>query len=246
MPLDEKDSAYQMVEIIKRKAPEFLDLMSASTDAEFESAFDALIGRAVGQLETQKVNYKSLDEEGLSGVFAAALSMPGITVSPERFSNGHVDLHISATYCNPEKSKLAEAKIYNGPQYHIKGLEQLFNRYTTGRETRGFLLVYYRKEKISELVKKIRDDMDTTLPLNQNGKTSNHSLQWSFLSNHTHSSGDKKDVFHVGCNLYIDEVLPVKSIKTSVSKKVKESKEPKKKTAKKAASKRGKNGKKEK
>ena len=41
------DSALDLIERIKRKAPEYLDLFTAQTDEEFEIAFDALLGKAI-------------------------------------------------------------------------------------------------------------------------------------------------------------------------------------------------------
>jgi hypothetical protein len=200
----EPGSAYQLVEMIKRKAPEYLDLLTASTDEEFERAFDALLERAVAQLEKNKTNFRALDEVGLSAALAAGLSMPGLSVSQEAHSNGHVDLTIEADHCTPARRKLGEAKIYDGPAYHVKGLEQLLGRYTTGREGRCLLIEYFRKRDIAGLVKGLRAAMDSDLPLDQRGKTTDHSLRWSFLSLHGHSCGDDVPVGHIGCNLYTE------------------------------------------
>jgi hypothetical protein len=197
-------SAYDLVEMIKRKAPEYLDLLTAQTDDEFEAAFDALLQKAVAHLEQNKANFRDLDEVGLSGVLAAALSTPGLSVSQETHSNGHVDLTIEADHCTPCRRKLGEAKIYDGAVYHMKGLAQLLGRYMTGREGRGLLIVYFRKRNIAGLVKGLRSAMDSALPLEQKGKTVDHSLKWSFLSTHGHSSGDEVQVGHIGCNLYIE------------------------------------------
>jgi hypothetical protein len=130
--------------------------------------------------------------------------MPGLTVLREAHSNGHVDLTIEALYCVPMRKKLGEAKIYDGPEKHIKGLEQLLTRYTTGREGRGILIEYFRKKDIEGLVKKIRERMDADLPLGQLSATRDHLLKWSFLSTHAHSSGSNLEVGHVGCNLFAD------------------------------------------
>ena len=138
-----------LVEMIRRKAPEYLDLLTAQSDEEFEKAFDALLERSVTHLEINKDNFKNLDEEGLSGVLAAALSIPGLSVSQEKQSNGHVYLTIEADHCTPARRKLGEAKIYDGLQYHVAGLQQLLGRYTTGREGRGLLIVYCRKRNIA-------------------------------------------------------------------------------------------------
>lgn len=198
------NSAAELIEMIRRKAPEYLDLMTAQSDAEFESAFDVLLEKAVEHLEKNKKKFKPLDEEGLTGALAGALSMPGLSVSQEANSNGHVDITIEASHCAPLRKKLGEAKIYDGPSYHVEGLEQLLGRYTTGREGRGLLIVYFRKANIAGLVQKLRSKMDESLPVNQLGPTADHILKWSFVSTHAHSCGEDLQVGHIGCNLYTD------------------------------------------
>ncbi|QYM80702.1 hypothetical protein K0B96_08915 [Horticoccus luteus] len=198
------DSAARLVELIRRKAPEYLDLLTASTDEEFDAAFEALLGPAIAHLETNKLNYMELDEEGLSAVLCASLSIPGLAVSQEKHSNGHVDLTIEAEHCVPVRRKLGEAKIYNGPVYHIGGLVQLLQRYATGREGRGILIAYVRKKNIAGLLAKIREQMNAELPCDQQGETTDHLHKWSFLSKHAHHSGVHLQVSHVGCNLFVE------------------------------------------
>lgn len=200
---DMDGSASNLVALMQRKAPEILDLLTAVTNADFEAAFDVLLEGTVAHLEKNSQNFHKLDEEGLSAVVVAALSFPGLSVTQEAHSNGHVDITIEADHCVPARTKLAEAKIYNGPQYHVKGLKQLLGRYTTGREGRGLMLVYIRKRDIAGLVKKLRQKMDSDFPMKQTGKTSEHKLKWSFISNHEHACGDEVQVGHVGCNLYV-------------------------------------------
>jgi len=197
------DSAENLVARIRRKAPEYLDLLTAETESEFESAFDAILGKAIASLEEDKKNFKTLGEDALSGVLAKSLSMPGLTVTRETHSNGHVDLTIEADHCVPTRKKLGEAKIYNGPKYHVKGLQQLLERYTTGREGRGLVVVYVRKQNIAGLFRKLRRKMDDDLPMNQKGKTVDHTVKWSFLSTHIHYCGEDLQVSHIGCNLFI-------------------------------------------
>lgn len=201
---DQTDSALNFIEQIRQKAPEFLNLITAENNIDFEQAFDALLEKAVIGLETNKRNFASLDEDGLSGVLALALSVPGLSVTREAHSNGHVDLTIETNHCTPARRKLGEAKIYNGPAYHISGLQQLLDRYTTGRESRGLLIEYFRQRNIAGLVEKIRQEMDKNHPCQQHGDTSNHVLRWSFLSKHDHSCGETLEVGHIGCNLYIE------------------------------------------
>jgi hypothetical protein len=191
-------------ERFRRRAPESLDLFSAETDEEFEKAFDTLIERAVAGLERDKRNFDGLSEDGLSSVFALALSMPGLTVTREANSNGHVDITIEADHCVPMRKKLGEAKIYSGPAYHVKGLQQLLGRYTTGREGRGLLIIYVKKRDIAGLIKNLRETLDADLPLQQKGATEDHAMKWSFISVHGHSCGEDLEVSHIGCNLFVE------------------------------------------
>lgn len=200
----EDSSLFALCEMMKQKAPEYFNLITAKSTKEFETAFDALLERAVSGLEQNKKKFESLDEDGLSGALALALSMPGLTVTRETHSNGHVDLTIEADHCSPARRKLGEAKIYDGPAYHFKGLEQLLGRYTTGREERGLIIVYVRKPDISGLIHALRQKMDSDLPFKQQGNTADHPLKWSFLSAHAHACGDNLEVSHIGCNLCTD------------------------------------------
>lgn len=196
------NSLFALCELLKQKAPTYFNLLTAKSDIEFETAFDTRLGEVVASLEQNKNKFENLDEDGLSSVLALALSMPGLTVTRETHSNGHVDLTITADHCSPPRLKLGEAKIYRGPAYHFDGLEQLLGRYTTGREGRGLLIVYFRVQNISGLVTKLREKMDNGLPCGQQGLTSDHSMKWSFLSRHSHSCGDALEVSHIGCNLF--------------------------------------------
>ena len=196
-------SVGDLVDMIQKKAPEYLDLLTAKTDAQFETAFDAVLEMALTHLEKNKKHFEKLDEEGLSAVLAGSMSIPGLTVSQEKHSGGHVDLTFEADHCMPARTKLGEAKIYNGYKYHEGGLFQLLGRYTTGRECRGLLIVYVRKKDIKGLVDKLKSEMDKHQPLGQTGKAADHTLKWSFISMHNHSSGEELYVCHVGCNLHV-------------------------------------------
>jgi hypothetical protein len=200
-----QNSLLSLVERLQAKAPEYLDLMTAETDEEFDIAFDALLEQAVAGLESNSKNFKSLSEEGLTGALAMALSVPGLTVSQETNSNGHVDLTIRIDHCFPMRKLLGEAKIYDGPVNHYKGIQQLLGRYTTGRERRGLVIAYFKKEGISTLVQKLRDKMDADLPSAQQGQTTEHTVKWWFLSKHKHSSDEVLCVAHIGCNLHVSK-----------------------------------------
>ena len=197
-------SIHDLVEALKSKAPEYLDLLTAQTDEEFEEAFLPLLEKGVTHLEKNKKNFEELDEEGLSAVLAGSMTVPGLSVLQEAHSNGHVDLTFEADHCCPARKKLGEAKIYSGAAYHFGGLKQLLGRYTTGREGRGLLIVYVRKQNIEGLVKKLRVRMNEESPHNQQGAATDHKFKWSFCTAHTHTSGSQVSVDHVGCNLFHD------------------------------------------
>lgn len=199
-------SLFALVEFMKAKAPEYLDLMAAQSDAEFEKAFDVLLEKALHHLESNSKDFAVLNENGLTAVLTVALSVPGLRVYQEANSNGHVDITIHADHCFPMRKKLGEAKIYDGPEYHLQGLSQLLGRYTTGRESRGLVIAYVRKQNIKGLIDKIRERMDVDLPQKQQGKTMDHLCRWSFLSRHLHSSGEVLEVAHAGCNLHVANV----------------------------------------
>lgn len=204
-------NAFELFDMIRQKAPEYIDLLTAKTEGDFEKAFDALLQKAVTHLEANKMKFSKLDEVGLSAVLAGTLSIPGLSVSQETHSNGHVDLTIEADHCMPVRKKLGEAKIYDGPAYHFQGLKQLLSRYSTGREGRGLLIVYCRKANIVGLVASLRQKMDKDLPLKQQGSTMDHNLKWSFLSTHEHTCGDNLQVGHIGCNLYVESTTNTQS-----------------------------------
>ena len=199
------DSAAALIMLIERKAPEYFDLLTAETDEEFDAAFDAILEQAIVHLETNKRHFAALSEEALTAVLIAKLGIPGLTVTPETHSNGHVDLTITADHCVPARKKLGEAKIYKGPSYHIDGVTQLLERYTTGRETRGLLIAYFKKNDIAGLMGKVRTRMDAERPCGQCSDSTDHPLKWSFVSRHKLSSGDEHNVAHIGCNLHVDE-----------------------------------------
>jgi hypothetical protein len=197
-----ESTLYDYIELTKKLSRETLDLITSTTDEEFDSAFDNWLTQAISKLEANKLNYSKLDENGLSAVLAATLSTGEISVTQEQNSNGHVDLTIKLNNASPQRVKLGEAKIWDGPIYHTKGLGQLLNRYTTGRECRGFVISYVRKKDIKDLFIKLRKYIDEEKPFNLEGLCEDHNIKWSFLSKHKHDTGELVAICHIGCNLF--------------------------------------------
>jgi hypothetical protein len=88
------NSVLAFAELLMKKAPDFVDLICASTDDEFDKAFDSFIEGAAEHLEVNKKNFATLNEEGLLSAFIGPLKLPGETVRQEAHSNGHVDITV--------------------------------------------------------------------------------------------------------------------------------------------------------
>ncbi|MBP6738547.1 MAG: hypothetical protein KA146_01080 [Leptospiraceae bacterium] len=202
-----ESNVFELVKKLQKSAPKYLDLLSAETEDDFNIAFDSFLEDGIIYLEENKKNHKNLDEEGLSAALAGKVSLPGLTVTQERNSNGHVDITFSLDYVFPARKKLAEAKIWRGAEYHIQGLEQLLKRYTTGRESRGIVISYVQQRKIKDLFEKLKNRMNEEKPCEQITECQQHTMKWSFISKHNHSSGENIEVCHIGCNLFVESEL---------------------------------------
>ncbi len=192
----------ELIAWMEKNEPDYLNLVTAETEDEFDAALVPLLTKTVNHLESNSKNFRDLGETGLTAVFVGSLSGFGLRVTQETNSNGHVDLTITGYLSSPEQKRLGEAKLYDGYAYHIGGLEQLLG-YMTGRAS-GYLLNYVRKENIAKLVKKLREEMDNKLPSRQSGACSDYSLKWSFCSQHTHNSGEQVKVTHIGFNMFAE------------------------------------------
>lgn len=192
---------YNYIELTKKLSRETLDMITADNDEDFDKAFDNWLTQAIAKMEANKLNYETLDENGLSAVLAATLTTGEISVTQEQNSNGHVDLTVKLNNSNPQRVKLGEAKIWRGKEYHVKGLDQLLNRYTTGRECRGFVISYVKLKDIKGLFESLRKHIDESKPFNLEGVCRNHNIKWSFLSTHKHNTGELISICHIGCNL---------------------------------------------
>ncbi len=195
------NTLYALTNQIRQFSPHHLDVFASLTDDQFKLAFDSLLGKALEGMEKNKDHFQVLGEIALSGVLMLAMSMPGLSVTQEEHSNGHADLTFEFYCFGVARSILAEAKIYDGPQYHIDGLNQLLG-YMTGREFSGLMVVYVKKANVAVLMQKVRATMDKSKPDAQKGKTKSHTLKWAFNSTHDHRCGAPVAIGHVACNLF--------------------------------------------
>ncbi len=182
--------------------PELRRLFTASTPQDFDAFLDLHFERCIQRMEAEAHHLADDHEEKLSAFLAAALSIPGLSVVREGYSNGHVDLTIkSESLLNPEQ-RLAEAKIYNGPAYHAQAIDQLLARYSTGRQPTGYVVEYVKKPGIANIVTRLRKQADDDLPVGQSGSTTDHAMKWAYVSQHLHSSEELVRVIHVNINLH--------------------------------------------
>lgn len=195
-------NAYDYFELTKRLSRETLDLVTANSEEEFDNAFDNWLTQAIAKIEAGKKEFRGLTEDGISHILAYTLTTPEICVTRETNSNGHVDLTVKLVNSSPQRIKLGEAKIWDGREYHIKGLDQILNRYTTGRECRGFVISYVKIKNIKGLFEDLRNFIDESKHFNLEGLCLDHNIRWSFLSRHKHSSGEIVSICHIGCNLH--------------------------------------------
>lgn len=177
-------------------------LLDSHSDQQFNDAFANIVLEAVDKLERNRTLYSVLCEDALSSIFVDAINATdALVVTREEFTNGHVDLTFCANRCVPARRVLGEAKIYRSFRWHKKGVDQLVGRYATGREGRGLLLVYVKEGQVKLRMERFRKRMDSSLPCAQTKPCSNHTANWSFVSEHRHSSGENLEVWHLGCNL---------------------------------------------
>lgn len=54
--IDNEDSYHALIEQLRRKAPAYIDLLTAETDDEFESAFELVLDSAVRLLARKEQN----------------------------------------------------------------------------------------------------------------------------------------------------------------------------------------------
>ncbi|TAW65989.1 hypothetical protein ELI15_17155 [Rhizobium ruizarguesonis] len=182
--------------------PGLRKLFQARTADDFDDFLDRHFEKCVQRMEAEAHHLKTDSEEKLSAFLAAALDMPGLAVTREGYSNGRVDLTIRVESTMFPEQRLAEAKIYAGPAYHEQAIEQLVSRYSTGRQTRGYVVEYFKDAGIATMVLKLRKKADTDLPVKQHGATGDHSMKWAYVSDHLHSSAEMINVVHINVNLH--------------------------------------------
>lgn len=182
--------------------PQLKGMLVCDDTNQFDELLEKHLEVCVERMEAEAHHLNPDCEEKLSAFLAASLSHPGLEVQREAYINGHVDLIIRQVGIYGGQVRLAEAKIYKGPSKHADALDQLINRYSTGRSTTGYVIEYFKVGEIKTLVRKLRTIADSNLPVNQKGNTKDHSMKWAYESQHRHSTGEFMRIVHVNVNLH--------------------------------------------
>lgn len=182
--------------------PALRGIVLSDNAEQFDQLLEQYIGQCVAAMEAEAHHLHPDSEEKLSAFLAAKLSHPGLDVRREAYTNGRVDLTIRQEGAIGGQVRLAEAKIYGGPANHTAALEQLIQRYSTGRPPTGYVIEYFKKAGIATLVQALREHADDNQPVRQEGLTDDHPVRWAYQSHHRHSSDELLRIVHVNVNLH--------------------------------------------
>src|SRR6267378_8585890 len=92
---------------------------------------------------------------GLSTMVTDLINHSGIACEEECSHKGHVDVTIGHLTSVPYQY-LDKGKIYAGFKRHCEGCDQLLNRYSSGLDMRGFLLEFFTRRRIYQLLRGLR------------------------------------------------------------------------------------------
>jgi hypothetical protein len=187
-------------------------LYFADNEAQFVKAVDLILDVAIRRLEENAATHRSSDELALSTMLSDLIKYAA-PCGKESYRNGHVDVAIG----HPRKEQfqyLGECKIYNGFKRHCGGCDQLLNRYSSGRDVRGFVLEFFNRPGMYKLLGDLKTQFDQKVPLKMKGSSTPHDhIKGAFISLHTHFTQTDVEVLHLGCNLYIPAMSKSKASK---------------------------------
>jgi hypothetical protein len=183
--------------------PELLVLTNPnSTDEEFDEALEKKLDQAIRWLEDNANHLSPNSEDSLSTTLAGKITIEGLLEATRETNNkGHVDITIKVI--SNIRKRLGEAKIYDGYAYHKKGIQQLVDRYSTGRERSGYMFAYVKEPDIKAKFGGLQAECDADKPCNQIGEGKGHKCKWAFETLHSHASGEELRVVHFGVNLHV-------------------------------------------
>jgi hypothetical protein len=197
-----ENTAREFLQFVDRKLPGISLVFCSTSEREFVEAVDLILDRTIRMLEGNAATHSGLGELALSTMLTDLIDNSGVPCQKERYHNGHVDVTIAHPRSLPYQY-LGECKIYNGFKRHCDGCDQLLNRYSSGRDMRGFLLEFFTRPRMYWLLQGLRNNFDQTSPLKMKRTSHDHALiKGAFVSVHAHFTNTDVEVLHIGCNLY--------------------------------------------
>jgi hypothetical protein len=192
----------EFAQYMDRELPGTALLYFSTSEREFVEAVDFVLDVAIGTLEQNAASHKDLGELALSTMLSDLMRQSAIPCEKESYRNGHVDI----TVIHPRMRHyqyLGECKIYAGFKRHCSGCDQLLNRYSSGRNARGFLLEFFNRRGMYRLLQGLKKQFDQDSPLAMKGRSRQHEhIKGAFISLHKHFTSAEVEVLHLGCNLY--------------------------------------------
>jgi len=199
MNVPDDSSLLTLYSIVKQHNPDVLAMWSASTDDQFLEAAERAVERAIKLIEGGAKKYTVLDELGLSTMLANLLTQAGLPAEAEGYHNGHVDVRIHH-FERGRFQYLGECKIHDGFKHHCDGCAQVLG-YCGGRDKRVLCLDFFKMAEMFLKLDALRKRMDQERPHQQIKTALDHFIRGAFVTEHSHSSGARVQILHVGCNL---------------------------------------------
>jgi hypothetical protein len=214
------NSVREFVKFIDDKVPGASAVYFSEDESQFVKGVELILDAAIRRLEEDAATHGSLGELTLSTMLSNLIRYAA-PCEKESYRNGHVDVAIG----HPRKQQfqyLGECKIFGGFKKHCGGCDQLLNRYSSGRDVRGFVLEFFDRPRMYKLLADLKTDFDQRVPLKMKGSSKPHDhIKGAFISLHTHFTQTDVEVLHLGCNLYIPGISKSKaSKKKAVSRRL--------------------------
>lgn len=196
-----ENSLRALQQYMENKSPATLRVFFSQNEREFIEGVDLILEIAIRRLEANAASHNDLGELTLSTMLSDLINQAAIPCEKESYRNGHVDITIS--HPHQPFQYLGECKIYSGFKTHWNGCDQLLNRYSSGRDSRGFVLEFFRRPEMYALLAALKDRFDKEFPHEMKGSSTTHHIKGAFVTLHTHFTKTDIEVLHLGCNLYV-------------------------------------------
>ncbi|UDM18396.1 hypothetical protein [Vogesella sp. XCS3] len=186
-------SLYGAVDLIRT-----MEIIAPETEEVFITRLYKELDEIIVSLEAGKKERSEDGEDRLSIEIVSCLQRSGYVAMKDPTQGGHVDMLVQPKQRSAMKW-YGEAKIWDGVAYLQSGMDQLLDRYATGRQIYLGFLVYFKEQGIVTKMKKWFEHL-SLLPKTYCCKCE-PITDFSFSSTHPHSSGSKILVRHFSVNV---------------------------------------------